>query len=86
VITQQGSLSYFKRIMTDKLAQLLNDTSAMTLFLPVDSAWETLDPIERLYLESDFASDDLHKILELHAVVQEGVTWSESFEDGLQCK
>jgi solute carrier family 25 carnitine/acylcarnitine transporter 20/29 len=84
VIAQQDSLSYLKNIMTDQLSQLLNDTSAMTLFLPVNSAWDTLDSMERLYLESEYASDDLHKILAMHAVVQDDVAWSDSFEKDLK--
>jgi hypothetical protein len=86
VISQQTSISYFNRILTNQLSRLLNDTSAMTLFLPEDSAWDVLHPVERLYLESDFASDDLHKILEMHAVVKDGVTWSDSFEGDLNRK
>lgn len=79
VISKQASLSYFNRIMDEQLTKLLNDTAAMTLFLPVDSAWDSLDPIERLYLESGFAAADLQKILGLHAVVEEGAVWSDSF-------
>ena len=33
---------------------------ALTLFLPVDQAWDTVDEIEKLYLESEFAEEDLH--------------------------
>ena len=58
---------------------MLNTTAELTLFLPVDGAWEALDPLERLYLESEFASDDLNRILNMHAVVNKRVTWSESF-------
>lgn len=86
VITQQTSLSYVKKIMTKELSQLLNETSAMTLFLPTDEAWKDLHPLERRYLESKFASDDLFRILELHAVAQEGVVWSQSFEEDLNRK
>jgi solute carrier family 25 carnitine/acylcarnitine transporter 20/29 len=57
----------------------LNSTTELTLFLPVDSAWATLDPLERLYLESEFATDDLIRILNMHAVVEKGVQWSDSF-------
>jgi solute carrier family 25 carnitine/acylcarnitine transporter 20/29 len=86
IIAKQDSLSYFNRIMTDHLANLLNDTNATTLFLPVDSAWESLHPVEKLYLESEFASDDLQKIFTLHAVTNKGVTWLDSLEDELKRK
>jgi solute carrier family 25 (mitochondrial carnitine/acylcarnitine transporter), member 20/29 len=80
VIKQHSELSYFHRIMDKQLKKVLNETEAMTLFLPVDSAWDTLHPLERVYLESEFASDDLQKILSFHAVVEDGVHWSDSFQ------
>lgn len=52
----------------------------------MDEAWNSLDPYERLYLESEFAGDDLNRILNMHAVVQDTVNWSDSFETGLNCE
>ncbi|KAI0041795.1 hypothetical protein FA95DRAFT_1500992 [Auriscalpium vulgare] len=75
----QSSISYFNRILTPEIVRRLNETAELTVFVPVDSAWDVLHPIERLYLESEFATDDLHQIFEMHAVVQKGVKWSESF-------
>ena len=46
----------------------------------MDSAWNTLDPYERLYLESEFSADDVLRILNMHAVVQKGVKWSDSLK------
>lgn len=66
--------------MTPEIVKVLNSTTALTVFLPVDSAWDALDSLERLYLESEFATDDLNRILNMHAVVDERVTWSDSFE------
>ncbi|THH06399.1 hypothetical protein EW145_g4115 [Phellinidium pouzarii] len=83
VATQHPSLSYFNSIMTSDIASLLNSTSELTLFLPVDSAWDVLPDIERKYLESKFATDDILQILNMHAVITEGVHWSESFEPAL---
>jgi solute carrier family 25 carnitine/acylcarnitine transporter 20/29 len=54
--------------------------------MPVDSAWEALDPIERLYLESEFAADDLLRILNMHAVVEKSVRWSDTFGSNATCK
>jgi solute carrier family 25 carnitine/acylcarnitine transporter 20/29 len=59
---------------------VLNTTTELTVFLPVDGAWDALHPLERLYLESEFATDDLTRILNMHAVVNKAVTWSESFD------
>lgn len=72
--------------MTPEIMDRLNSSSQLTLFFPVDEAWKKLDPIERLYLESKFATDDLHRILDMHAVIKNGVIWSDSFDAGLNCK
>ncbi|EIN14096.1 FAS1 domain-containing protein [Punctularia strigosozonata HHB-11173 SS5] len=82
VVSQHPSVAYFHRILNAELESLLNNTQEMTLFLPVDAAWNALDPIERLYLESDYATDDLYRILHMHAV-HKGVVWSESFNPGV---
>lgn len=84
--SRQSSLSYFNRIVTPDIISLLNSTSELTLFLPVDAAWDVLGDIERKYLESRFATDDILKILDMHAVVTEGVHWSDSFQPALNCK
>ena len=69
--------------MTLDIMTRLNSTSGLTLFVPVDEAWDVLDHVERLYLESEFATDDLNRILDMHAVVQDQVNWSESFNPAL---
>ncbi|KAG2159697.1 uncharacterized protein EDB93DRAFT_1236996 [Suillus bovinus] len=80
VLSREPSLSYFKKVITPSIFDVINSTSELTLFIPVDSAWEALDPIERLYLESQFAADDLLRILNMHAVVEDSVRWSNTFE------
>lgn len=82
----QSSLSYFNKIVTPDIVSFLNSTPELTLFLPVDSAWDALADIERKYLESKFATDDILQILNMHAVVTEGVHWSDSFELASNCK
>lgn len=79
MVAGQSSVSYFHKVLTPEITQLLNTTPELTLFLPVDSAWDVLDPLERLYLESEYATDDLHRILNMHAVVEHGVKWSDTF-------
>lgn len=71
VILRHPSLSYLRNILTPELIEFLNATSEMTLFLPVDKAWETLPFYERLYLESKYATDDLVRIVNMHAIEQE---------------
>ncbi|KAG0704336.1 hypothetical protein DFH29DRAFT_981461 [Suillus ampliporus] len=80
VLSQQSSLSYFQKVLTPNILNVINSTSELTLFMPVDSAWDTLDSLERLYLESDFAADDLLRILNMHAVVEKRVRWSDTFD------
>ncbi|KAF8078771.1 hypothetical protein FPV67DRAFT_1558000 [Lyophyllum atratum] len=79
LVSQQPSVSYFHKVLTPEITKVLTSTSELTLFLPVDDAWEALDPYERLYLESEYATDDLHRILNMHAVVEDGVRYSDSF-------
>ena len=82
-MSEQSSVSYFHNILTPEITRVLNTTTELTIFLPVNSAWDALDPLERLYLESEFATDDLDRILNMHAVVDKGVTWSESFDPAI---
>ncbi|KAG5647591.1 hypothetical protein DXG03_008944 [Asterophora parasitica] len=79
VVSQQPSVSYFHKVLTPEISKLLNSTSELTLFLPVDAAWDVLDPYERIYLESEYATDDLNRILNMHAVVEKGAKYSDSF-------
>jgi solute carrier family 25 carnitine/acylcarnitine transporter 20/29 len=86
IIPRHASLSYFDRIKNAEIDKELEDRSELTVFLPIDSAWDSLHPIERLYLESEFSTDDLLKILHGHAVGQSNVVWSESFNPGVNRK
>ncbi|THV05993.1 hypothetical protein K435DRAFT_826091 [Dendrothele bispora CBS 962.96] len=86
VLSQTNSVSYFHGILTPEIRNLLNSTEALTVFLPVNEAWEALDKYERIYLESPYATDDLNRILNMHAVVEGGVKWSDSFDPAINCK
>ncbi|KAF7339597.1 Carnitine/acyl carnitine carrier [Mycena sanguinolenta] len=59
---------------------LLNSTTELTLFLPVDDAFNSLHELERLYLESEFATADLLRIVNAHAAIYKTVMWSDTFE------
>ena len=87
VISRHPDLSYFHKILTPELINFLNNTPTLTVFLPVDDAWNVLHPLERLYLESEFASDDLTRIFNMHAVLlkDKKVKWSDSFETPTEC-
>ncbi|EMD42143.1 hypothetical protein CERSUDRAFT_147722 [Gelatoporia subvermispora B] len=78
VILRHPSLKYLANILTPEIIQLLNKTAPLTVFIPVDSAWESLPYYERLYLESEFATDDLVWIMNMHAVAQKHVRWSDT--------
>lgn len=86
VVSTRPSTSYFHRILTPAAITRLNETAELTIFVPVDSAWNALHPVEKLYLESEFAADDVLRILEMHAVVRNGVKWSESFNPAINCQ
>lgn len=84
-------LSYFKKILSDKLRAEIQDSSALTLFLPQASAWESLDEVERLYLESEYSDDDVSKILDMHTVKKgkkdkTPVGWSDTWVNNTNCK
>ena len=75
------------KILTPELRTFLNSTPTLSLFLPVDDAWSALPELERLYLESEFASDDMERILNMHTIVLEDkeVKWSNSFRNPTNC-
>ncbi|EIW64093.1 FAS1 domain-containing protein [Trametes versicolor FP-101664 SS1] len=81
VISRHPKLSYFSKILTPELVKFLNSTPTLTVFLPEDNAWQALPTWERVYLESDFASDDLTQILNMHAVIPNEVKWSDNFTE-----
>ena len=49
--------------------------------MPRDEAWDELHPVEKLYLESNFSDADVREILDMHAVVERRVRWSDTFTD-----
>ncbi|KAJ6574958.1 carnitine/acyl carnitine carrier [Mycena capillaripes] len=76
LVSQHSSVSYFNKILTPEISAFLN-TSELTLFLPVDDAFEALHEYERLYLESEFAAADLTRI---------SVKWSNEFKPNTKLK
>lgn len=86
LVAQHERLSYFRKIMPPDLLKAINASSAMTLFLPVDEAWQQLNHIERLYLESEFSANDVHRILDMHALLEDRVLWSDTLSPGSNCE
>ncbi|KAF9462090.1 hypothetical protein BDZ94DRAFT_1290407 [Collybia nuda] len=82
VVSQHSAVSYFHKVLTSEIIKFLSTSTELTLFLPVNDAWDHLDPYERLYLESPYATDDLNRIVNMHAVVEKGVRYSDSFGSG----
>ncbi len=66
-VANRPSMSVMSRLLPSALKDSLSNTPHLTLFFPVDEAWDALDPIERRYLESGFAENDMAKIVGLHA-------------------
>ncbi|KAF8512147.1 FAS1 domain-containing protein [Hysterangium stoloniferum] len=86
ILLQHASLSYFQRILSDSVKHELANTSALTLFLPQDSAWDGLHEVEKLYLESDFAEDDVRKIVKMHSVLKHRVQYLDTFKNAEKLK
>jgi solute carrier family 25 carnitine/acylcarnitine transporter 20/29 len=85
-VSKHASLSYFNNLLPSSLKNILANSSELTLFLPQDSAWKSLDDVQRRYLESEFAEDDMQKILGMHSVWKNSVKWSDTFKDSKKCK
>jgi solute carrier family 25 carnitine/acylcarnitine transporter 20/29 len=86
LVSQHSLVSYFHKILTSDIITLLNSSTELTIFLPINSAWDALDPYERLYLESEYATGDLNRILNMHAVVDKKVGYSDSFSQAKNCE
>lgn len=66
VIRNTPSLSYLANILPEAQMNALEVSPGLTVFLPEDSAWDTLHPVVRDYLESPFAHEDLRWIVGMH--------------------
>ncbi|KAF7320374.1 Carnitine/acyl carnitine carrier [Mycena kentingensis (nom. inval.)] len=86
LVSQHSSVSYFHDILTPDIRKRLNESSELTLFLPVNSAFESLHELERLYLQSEFATADLTRIVNAHAVIEKQVKWADTFEPSTKLK
>lgn len=67
------------------MADALHDGDALTLFLPVDETWQALDPIERLYLESEFSTVDVTNVIGMHSINTKGVKWTDKLKTNGKC-
>lgn len=71
--------------MPEDVAKTLHDGDALTLFLPVDETWQKLHPIERLYLESDFSTQDVTNVVNMHTISAKGVKWTDKLTPDSKC-
>ena len=86
ILKSLPSLSYFTSIIQPSVLEHLSKDSNLTVFLPVNSAWDELEPLEKRYLETPFATNDVNRIVDMHTVISEGVYWSDTFEKGQNCR
>ena len=86
VISTHPSLSYLSSILSPAHLEQLAKAEALSVFLPLDDAWKSLHPLNRLYLESEFAQDDISWIVRMHASGADRVAWSDTFGNGRNCK
>ncbi|KZS95727.1 FAS1 domain-containing protein [Sistotremastrum niveocremeum HHB9708] len=82
VVAKHSSLSYIRSLLPTRLISKLSSNTELTLFLPTNDAWKELPDIERTYLESSYAEDDLESLLEMHTVETKKVQWSSRLSDG----
>lgn len=95
VIQHHKELKTLARYITPAIKRTLENTPHLTLFVPSDSAWESLKPMERLWLDSGFAERDLMDIFARHATIGEKphegfnedvqVGWSEHWGSEITC-
>lgn len=90
-IKKHPYLEEFTSILTPEMEDTLSTNEHLTLFLPIDTAWSSLDKIERRYLHSGYAERDVSRLVGLHlsgaGVNSSGdVGWSDSWEDGTKCE
>lgn len=78
IVRKNPALTYVARVLQDSHFKILESVPGLTVFLPEDSAWNELHPVERLYLESEFAEEDLRWILGMHTV-NSNIGWSNTF-------
>lgn len=89
-IKKHPYLEEFASILTPEMEETLSTNAHLTLFLPIDSAWSSMDDIERRYLHSGYAERDVSRLVGLHlsgaGVNSSGdVGWSDSWEEGSKC-
>lgn len=95
IVERHKDLKTLARYITPTIKRTFENTPHLTLFVPADSAWEALKPMERLWLDSGFAERDLMDIFARHATTGEKpheeavedvkVGWSEHWGSEISC-
>ncbi|KDQ12075.1 hypothetical protein BOTBODRAFT_67731 [Botryobasidium botryosum FD-172 SS1] len=84
VIWAHSKLQRFVGMITEKGRKRLAGEEHLTMFFPVDEAWDELDPLEKMYLESGFADEELLRLVGMHTSesgpdAKGGVGWSDTW-------
>ncbi|CUA69620.1 Dynein heavy chain 7, axonemal [Rhizoctonia solani] len=84
VIRRHPNLKTLSRYITPAIQRTLTNTPHLTLFVPDDKAWDTLKPMEKLWLDSGYAEQDLMDIFSRHATMGEKPHEESGFADNAQ--
>ncbi|KAG8762873.1 hypothetical protein FRC11_007417 [Ceratobasidium sp. 423] len=84
VIGQHPNLKTLARYLTPAIERTLADTPHLTLFVPDDKAWDALKPMEKLWLDSGYAEQDLMDIFARHATAGEKPHEENGFADDIK--
>ncbi|KAJ1301644.1 hypothetical protein OPQ81_008887 [Rhizoctonia solani] len=84
VVRHHPNLKTLARYLTPAIERTLADTPHLTLFVPDDKAWDALKPMEKLWLDSGYAEQDLMDIFARHATVGERPHDQSDFADDVK--
>ncbi|CAE6528829.1 unnamed protein product [Rhizoctonia solani] len=84
VIRNHPNLKTLARYLTPAIERTLADTPHLTLFVPDDKAWDALKPMEKLWLDSGYAEQDLMDIFARHATTGEKPHGESGFADDIK--
>ncbi|EUC63999.1 carnitine/acyl carnitine carrier protein, putative [Rhizoctonia solani AG-3 Rhs1AP] len=84
VIRHHPSLKTLSQYITPTIERTLTNTPHLTLFVPDDKAWDVLKPMEKLWLDSGYAEQDLMDIFARHATTGEKPHEESGFADDVR--
>ncbi|KAH7334347.1 hypothetical protein B0J17DRAFT_708703 [Rhizoctonia solani] len=84
VVKHHPNLKTLSRYITPAIERTLTNTPHLTLFVPDDKAWDALKPMEKLWLDSGYAEQDLMDIFARHATTGEKPHEESNFADDVR--